>query len=167
MTPTSLLLGPLRGALSVLPSRMSSVEAEVMILAIAGQESGLTCRKQIGGAALGWTQFEIGGVIGVAQHPASRAHFQALVVALGYAPGDSIGLIHADMENDDTLAMGISRLLLWTDPHPLPEFGDAGQAWLLYERCWRPGKPRRAAWDGCYAAAIAAVEANPRQGVPA
>lgn len=66
-------------ALSLLPARMTSPAAEVMLLAIRLQESLLLYRRQIGGPARGLWLFEQGGgVCDVLRHPLSCAH--ALVV---------------------------------------------------------------------------------------
>ena len=59
------------------------------------------------------------------------------------------------------LAAGIARLLLWTDPKPLPKRFEPraeAQAWSYYERVWRPGKPHPETWDDCWRAAVKAVE---------
>jgi hypothetical protein len=39
------------------------------------------------------------------------------------------------------LAAIFARLLLFSDPAPLP--ADMGEAYALYRRTWRPGKPQR------------------------
>ena len=46
---------------------------------------------------------------------------------------------------------------LWTDPAPLPAVGEIQQAWALYLRTWRPGKPHRQTWDALYAQAMEEV----------
>lgn len=139
-------------ALALLPARMTSPEAEVMMIAIGLQESGLVHRRQIGGPARGLLQFETGGVRGVLQHEASRSHALALCAARGVEP--TTAAVYARLEHDDVLAMAVGRLLLWTDPKPLPALGKADEAWALYLRTWRPGKPHRNRWDACYAAAL-------------
>jgi hypothetical protein len=49
------------------------------------------------------------------------------------------------LEFDDVLAAGFARLLLWSDPKPLPR--DMEGAWQSYsERTWRPGKPHFKTW---------------------
>lgn len=139
-------------ALALLPARMTSPEAEVMMIAIGLQESGLVHRRQIGGPARGLLQFETGGVRGVLQHEASRKHALRVCAARGVEP--TTAAVYARLEHDDVLAMAIGRLLLWTDPKPLPELGKVEEAWQLYLRTWRPGKPHRNRWDACYAAAL-------------
>ena len=53
------------------------------------------------------------------------------------------------------LACAAARLLLFTDPRRLPALGDADDAWRLYLRTWRPGRPHRATWPELYAQALA------------
>lgn len=143
-------------ALALLPARMNSPQAEAMLLAIGLQESGLAHRRQVGGPARGFWQFEQGGgVRGVLQHPLSRPHALAVCEVRGIAPVPSA--VYAALEHDDILAAAFARLLLWTDPAPLPAVGDVGKSWDLYLRTWRPGKPHRNRWDGCYASAMDAL----------
>lgn len=140
-------------ALALLPAKMSGDRAELMLLAIGLQESGLIHRRQIGGPARGLLQFERGGgVLGVLTHPASRDHARAVCAARGVEPvSDSV---YETLEHDDVLAMAFGRLLLWTDPAPLPAVGELAAGWDLYLRTWRPGKPHRDRWDGNYAQAM-------------
>lgn len=145
----------IRPALQLLPGRMTSPQAEVMLLAIALQEARLRHRRQIRGPARGLWQFETGGVLGVLRHPSSRAHAAALCDARGVQA--QTAEVYARLEHDDVLAAGIARLLLWTDPQPLPKLGAAQEAWDLYIRTWRPGKPHRHTWDGLYHDAHRAV----------
>lgn len=143
-------------ALALLPARMTSPAAEVMLLAIGLQESGLIHRRQIGGPARGLFQFEQGGgVRGVLLHSLSRQHALAVCEARGVAP--SAAAVYAALEHDDILAAAFARLLLWSDPAPLPEVGEVGASWDLYLRTWRPGKPHRHSWDRIYARAMEEV----------
>ncbi|WP_349573150.1 hypothetical protein [Azotobacter salinestris] len=145
-------------ALALLPARMNSSQAETMLLAIGLQESGLIHRRQIGGPARGPWQFEQGGgVRGVLQHPLSRPHALAVCEARSVKPVPSE--VYAALEHDDILAAAFARLLLWTDPAPIPAVGEVAKSWDLYVRTWRPGKPHRNRWDGCYAQAMDALEA--------
>ena len=143
-------------ALALLPARMTSPQAEALLLAIGLQESGLAHRRQIGGPAHGLWQFEQGGgVRGVLRHPLSRSHALAGCDARDIAPVPSA--VYAALEHDDILAAAFARLLLWTDPAALPAVGEVGKAWDLYLRTWRPGKPHRSRWDACYAQAMDAL----------
>lgn len=145
-------------ALALLPEKMASPAAEILLLSIGLQESALRYRHQIGGPAHGYWMFEQGGVRGVLLHPVSRPHALAICEARGVDP--SAAAAYAALEHDDVLAAAIARLLLWTDPAPLPAVGEVGAAWDLYLRTWRPGKPHRARWDGCYAQAMDALEVS-------
>lgn len=143
-------------ALALLPARMASQQAEALLLAIGLQESNLTQRRQIGGPARGFWQFELGGVRGVLRHPVSRSPALAVCTARHVEPTETA--IYAALEHDDVLAAAFARLLLWTDPAPLPALGEVGKGWELYLRTWRPGKPHRDRWDGCYARAMDALK---------
>jgi len=150
-------------AYALLPPKMRSDRADVMLLAIGLQESRLRYRAQLGGGpARGLWQFERGtrasrgGVWGVYLHAASRDHLRDLCEARGveYAPDP----IYRTLERDDVLAAGVARLLLWTDAKALPELGDWAEAWDLYaRRAWRPGKPHPDTWGGFYAEALGTV----------
>lgn len=143
-------------ALALLPSAMSSPHAQRLLLAIGLQESRFQHRRQIGGPARGFWQFEQrGGVRGVLTHAASRDEARMLCVARDVAP--SSATVYATLETDDVLAAGFARLLLWTDPWPLPLPGDIDGAWALYLRTWRPGKPHPQTWPALYARASAAL----------
>lgn len=144
-------------ALALLPERMDTPAARVMLLSIGLQESRFTHRRQIGGPARGLWQFEQGGgVRGVLTHPASAAHARKICEARGVAP--EAPAVYERLEHDDVLAAAFARLLLWTDPKTLPLIGDADAAWALYLRTWRPGKPHRQTWDVLYGQAVAEVQ---------
>ena len=143
-------------ALALLPARMNSDQAVVKMLAIGLQESRFEHRRQIGGPAVGWWQFEQGGgVRGVLRHSASREHAQAVCRARNVIAIESA--VYAALEHDDVLAAAFARLLLWTDPKPLPAIGDEQSAWELYLRVWRPGKPHRHTWAALYERALEEV----------
>lgn len=140
-------------AMALLPPKMTSDKATVMLLAIGLQESRLTHRKQIGGPAKSFLQFESGGGgKGVMSHSASSAPAQALCQALA-VPFDRSAIFQA-MEFNDVLAFGLGRLLIYTDPKALPEIGDAQSAWDLYQRVWRPGRPHPETWAAFYGIAM-------------
>jgi hypothetical protein len=149
-------------ALALLPARMDTPGARVMLLAIGLQESRFTHRQQIGGPARGFWQFEKGtrasrgGVWGVFLHAASKGHLAPLCKARSVACDPDA--IYPALEYDDVLAAGVARLLLWTDPKALPAIGDADAGWALYLRTWRPGRPHPKTWPALYAQAMAAVE---------
>ena len=149
-------------ALALLPARMDTPGARVMLLAIGLQDSRFTHRQQIGGPARGFWQFEKGtrasrgGVWGVFLHMASKGHLAVLCKARSVACDPDA--IYGALEYDDVLAAGVARLLLWIDPKALPAIGDADAGWALYLRTWRPGRPHPKTWPALYAQAMAAVE---------
>ena len=146
-------------ALLLLPEKMTSPQAELMLLCIGLQESRFVHRRQIKGPARSYWQAEQGGgmVHGVLRHPLTKAHALAVCAARGVPPDDAS--VYAAIEHDDVLAAALARLLLWTDPARLPALGDADAAWDLYLRQWRPGKPHPATWPALYAQALAAITA--------
>lgn len=140
-------------AFELLPQRMDSAQARVMLLAIGWQESAFVHRVQVRGPARGFWQFERGGgVIGVLGHTASALQAQRLCVSRKVEPVSTD--VYRAIAHDDILAAGFARLLLWTDPKPLPKIGDEAGAWSLYERTWRPGKPHPSRWPANYRRAV-------------
>jgi hypothetical protein len=141
-------------ALALLPPRMDSPQARVMLLAIGLQESRFLYRHQLdNGPARGLWQFERGtkasrgGVWGVYLHKDSNSHLERLCASqkVPFLPE----VIWSTLERNDILAAGVARLLLATDPYPLPAVDDAGASWDLYaKRTWRPGKPHPETWPG-------------------
>lgn len=154
----SLLRSAISPALAMLPPKMDTEAARVILLAITLQEAEGINRVQFGdGPAHGlWQMEEGGGVRGVMQHPMSR-DFARTVCASRRLPFDRHAVWSA-LAHDDALAAAFARLLLWTDFHLLPKV-DASDAetWVYYERNWRPGKPRPADWPANHAAARAQV----------
>ncbi len=160
----------IKPAFTLLPARMRSREAVVMLLAIGLQESLFKYRRQMGsGIARGWLQFEkMGGVAGVIKHRSSKSIAAEFCGERGIKQGSSeaafIDAVYNALEHDDVLAMGFGRLLLWTDPKPLPALNDTESAWQLYLRTWRPGAYTRGTaeqkaalrkkWGGYYAQAM-------------
>ncbi|KLJ02833.1 hypothetical protein [Luteimonas sp. FCS-9] len=159
-------------ALALLPTRMDSPAARVMLLAIAGQEADFRHRRQIvnavtlGPAKSLWQGERGGGMVhGVRGHVATQAHAAVLYRARGVEP--TLDAIWNAIEHDDVLAAGLARLLLWSDPRALPAVSDVQGAWDLYLRTWRPGaytrgtpasrQRLRAKWAGYHATAREAL----------
>lgn len=161
-------------ALQLLPARMDTLAARVELVAISGQEADFRhrwqvidpARPEVRGPARGLWQFERGGgVRGVLVHPQCAAAARQLCSARGVVP--EAAAVHAALASDDVLAAGFARLLLWSDPSPLPAVGDVGAAWQLYLRTWRPGAYTEGApaarvrlrgkWTGYYATAREAL----------
>lgn len=150
-------------ALAILPERMDTPAARVLLLAIGLQESRLRHRFQIvqgrpgaKGPARGLLQFERGGgVVGVMSHRATRE--LARMVCMNRGVPFVAHNIWIALEYDDVLAFALGRLLLFTDPRPLPAIGEVEASWDYYIRNWRPGKPHRHTWDELYEQAVAMV----------
>lgn len=141
---------------NLLPSKLDTPESRVMLLAIGLQESRFTHRRQIGGPARGFWQFERGGgVRGVLNHPASKA--MATAVCRELKVGCNAADVYRELDQSDLLSGAFARLLLYTDPAPLPAIGETQEAWALYERTWRPGQPHPEMWPDLYAQAALAV----------
>ena len=135
-------------ASKLLPS-MDSPKARILMLAIGYQESRFEHRRQIGGPARGFWQFESGGgVRGVLTHKASA--YDAAKICHARGVGSSTKEVYERLEHDDSLACCFARLLLWTDHRPLPMIGDVEGSWDYYIRNWQPGKPHRKTWDDMY-----------------
>lgn len=138
----------------------SDERARVMLLAIAGQECGYRHRCQVitGGArgpARGLWQFELGGgVHGVLRHAATKDAAAQACADLLVPPTKQA--VHTAIEHNDMLACVFARLLLWSDPAPMPE--SAATGWSCYLRTWRPGKPHQATWQKHWNAACEAVK---------
>lgn len=131
--------------LALLPAKMDTPEARVMLLTIGMQESRFKHRKQIGGPAHGVYQFEQGGgVRGVLNHRWTKPLVTGILAIRGVKPEECYDCI----VNDDALATVFARLLLYTDPDPLPSLAsDPDESWQVYTDLWRPGKPKRNSWD--------------------
>ena len=107
--------------LALLPKQMSSPAAIVMLLTIGMQESRFIHRRQIGGPARGFYQFEKkGGVAGVLLHhhrtsPLIRDALDRLQYDF------DLDTSYNAIEHNDALATVYARLLLWTLPDTLPQ----------------------------------------------
>lgn len=137
-------------ALTFLPLQMWTMEAEAELLAIGLQESLFKYRKQVGGPAHGFWQFEEhGGVRGVLSHNATRPLILPILETLCYE--ESERECYEAIAHNDILACIFARLLLWSSPKRLSRNEDVG--WALYLDAWRPGKPRRDSWSAYFAQA--------------
>ena len=136
-----------------IPTRPS---AQVLVMTIAGQESRWKDRRQIGGPARGFWQFEGGPYSGTADVFLQTPRQLGTVCAMCEVPYDQETVFEALAWND-TLACAMARLLLWSDPAPLPSVGDKEGAWDYYIRRWKPGAPHRSSWDGLYDQSLSAI----------
>lgn len=141
-------------ALALLPPKMGTPAARIMLLAIGLQESRFEHRRQlignppqpIGPAKSFWQAEQGGGMVhGVRLHAATGAIAAELYRARAVAANDAA--IWNAVEHDDVLAAALARLLLWSDPQRLPGAGEEQGAWALYLRTWRPGAYERGTAD--------------------
>jgi len=145
----------LPAALTLLPSKMNAEGAARLMLAIGLQESNLDHRAQVKGPARGFWQFEAGGgVRGVMTHQATAGLIRDTLKVMSYDPESHFSVHHQNLAHNDILAAVFARLLLWTDPGPLPTEDDVEGSWQYYIDNWRPGKPHRDRWDANFAEAI-------------
>lgn len=149
--------GPVwNAAMRLLPVRMDSREAWATVHTIGMQESRMEHRRQIGGPAHGFFQFELGGVRGVLRHKASQPLIEAVLDSLGYDHFSDTS--YEAIVNNDILAVAYARCLLYTLPDSLPGKVEPDKAWGQYVSAWRPGKPHRSSWDAFYLEAWIAAE---------
>jgi hypothetical protein len=163
MTPGEFLSDIIRPGLANLQrlgGPRSIPAAERFLLAVAMQESALVHRYQVvrgggKGPARGFWQFERGGgTRGVLWHPASKTLAKALCKQQGIVSDNFV--VWQRLETNDLLAAGFARLLVWTDPHPIPTCEI--EAWEAYsKRLWRPGKPHPDTWPRHWSEADRAI----------
>ena len=106
-----------------------------------------------------WQCEQGGGVRGVFRHTASR-YWLSVLCQIRNVPFN-IPAIYAALEVDDVFAAGVARLLLFTDQKRLPAVPNEREAWSLYARVWRPGKPHPSTWPDAHAAAVDALALEP------
>lgn len=161
-TPKRLLdraIVPALNYLSTIAPIQVDAKALILVVAIAGQESDWRARRQIGGPARSYWQFEKGGgVAGLFGFPRARDWLSITCMNLDifYDPTT----VFEAMAWNDTLAATMARLLLWTDPRALPEVGQEQAAWHYYLDNWRPGLPHLETWPGRYKTAMETVTAQ-------
>ena len=160
MTPNLFAEIALAPALRLLPPVMDTPAARAQLLATALQESRLDHRRQVGGPAHGYFQFEKGGgVRGVLTHASTYQQARQICVLLDVdQTGDLENEVYEAVVYNDILACVFARLLLWTLPSSLPARGAAPEGWNQYVAAWRPGKPHRSTWDIYFHSAWEIVE---------
>jgi hypothetical protein len=158
MSPKLFLERAIEPGLALLPGYMVSDASRVALLAIAGVETAWSKRAQIVSEgpppAVSYWQFQKNGLDGVMT--AHGSLLSAACATLDIAPAEAFAAIRYN----DALACVAARLLLWTDPDPMPAIGDATGCWNYYLRGWRPGKPDVTRWTPVYATAVSAVAAK-------
>lgn len=134
--------------LKLLPKKMDTTRARIMLITIGLQESRFEHRTQISGPAHGFWQFEKGGVRGVLNHYSTKDYAKDICSNLLIDKDED--MVYDAIIYNDPLACAMARLLLWTLPNSLPEIGDKDTAWDQYISAWKPGKPHRDTWDDFY-----------------
>lgn len=142
-------------AYSVLPKSMASPAATAMLISIALQESKCAARRQLGGPARGFWQFELGGLEGVRRHPSTQRPLEVALAGLCYPASLPAKDALVAIEHNDALACVFARLLLFTLPTAVRDREEPSEAWVQYLAAWRPGKPHPETWPGNYARAWA------------
>lgn len=139
-------------------------QLQVMLLAVALQESRLEHRVQIGSLgqelpqhARGWWQCERSGCSAVLNN-AQTAWLHKALVAYGLSDPTTTKL-HELVRDVDVIAVWTARALLWAVPQPLPDMRHDQRevAWEQYLLGWNPGKPRKAAWMSNWSTAVVTV----------
>jgi hypothetical protein len=131
-----------------------SLEAEIMLLAIAGQESGCGTRCQAaGGPARSVWQIEPATAAAVlGRWPAGRSALAELLLWPAWTDRDALA---QGLQWSELGAAVIARGILWLEPRPLPALGDLAAAWAYYaEHTWRPGRPCPGTWPDAYGRAL-------------
>ncbi len=134
--------------LSLLPYNLNTPQARAMLAAIGLQKSGFEHRKQIGGPARGFWQFEKSGVAGVLSHPATAKMIADVCKRILIPPYTD--LCYGAIAYHDALACCFARLLLYTYPAPLPAEGDIQEAWNQYQAIWSPDEQRPGTFAGFF-----------------
>jgi hypothetical protein len=137
--------------------------AELLLLAIAGQESEWANVPQGGGGpGRGPWQFEPETCSEVNSNDATVALAEKVCEAATLAPSS----VYANLLLHPDVAVAYARMDLWCDPQALPAVGDEDLAWSAYVRIWRPGAvceggqradDARDRWSDIYAQALAAA----------
>lgn len=142
-------------ALNLLPPVMNSFPAVVQLCATSIQESRIEHRKQIGGPAVSFYQFEKIGIKDVLERPTSRQHAIKACEVFDVAP--TVNDVYAIFQKTegDILASVFARLNYWNERSPLPSLTTPpttreAAAWAYYIKVWRPGKPHLSSWPMAY-----------------
>lgn len=141
--------GPIyKATAALLPQALDSQSAKAMLMAVAMQESRFDARRQLGGPAHGFWQFELGGIRASLNHKVSGPLLCAVLDRLDYDREPQTS--YTAIEHNDVLAFAFARCLLYTLPYPLPLQHEAQEGWDQYVAAWRPGRPRRETWDAFF-----------------
>jgi hypothetical protein len=134
--------------LSSYKASMANENAIGLMYAIGFQESRFLHRRQRGGPARGFWQFEKGGIEAVLGHKATGDIARDTMYNMCMFDTDADYIIQA-IEHNDVLAAVFARLLLFTNPKLIPAFcaENKDELWQYYLETWRPGRPRKENWD--------------------
>lgn len=136
----------------------SPTQAQVLLIAIAGQETAWEARTQLYGPARGFFQAEFGGhVARVFDHASGRMKDICQELVVPFSRSD----VYQTIAWNDVLACAIARIALLLDREPLPQLGEIDEAWAYYLRVWAPGKPDRSRWGTVYPLALNAAGHTP------
>ena len=122
-------------------------ERELLLVAIAIQESKLKDRKQLPfGPALSLWQIEPKTAVDCLKRCMRALElWKELVIA---------GALEYHLIHNDLAACAVAAGILRITPGKLPEVGDENGAWEYYQKAWRPGKPGPERWNGSYTKAL-------------
>lgn len=160
LTPNEFFIKIINPALlklqSVTTSQVATSSAKILLLAIALEESNLQHRQQIKGPARSFWQFERIGIEGVV----SRKTNKEILSKLNYPT--LTNTIYTQLLTNDQLGCILARLLLLSDPNPLPEpkYSEITNAYNYYLKNWRPGKKSPASWKTNWPLAIEVAHVN-------
>lgn len=154
--------GAINEALSLLPPKWDTETARVCHAAIGYQETKYKNRRQLikvngvlkeAGPACGYWQFEKGGAVKGLMQFGGLVTSKAMQVCNVRGVPWRLDDVWLALSQDDVLAAAFARLLMYTDPKPLPTTQQA--AWDFYLATWRPGKPHPEDWPAAWAFAKA------------
>lgn len=126
---------------------LDSHEAQVLLLAIAIQESALAHREQIRGPARSWWQIEPPTANDILSRYSPITPFVREVYPTSRRLNETI-------THNDNVACAIARGILRLQPGMLPAIGSVDAAWDYYIASWRPGRPRKEKWLENYTEAV-------------
>lgn len=137
----------LPAAYSLLPNSYRSEAATRLLLAIGIHESQFVHRQQVGGPAVGFWQFEQGGVMAVLGSKRQGPLAQDAMGTLKFPNLTPYGCQVAVLNNDVAAAV-FARLLLAKLPDPLALSATGG--FDQYARAWKPGRSRQDDWQASW-----------------
>jgi hypothetical protein len=145
--------------LRLLPEKMDTPDARVLIVTIGLRESRFQDRFQVPrGPGRSFWQFEQIAIKHVLSHASTAALAHHVCKNLRIKPATTS--CYSAIAYNDALAGSFARLNLWAYPAPLPRLGQPDEAWSYYVRVWKPGIPRPEAWDNLYGQAVKIVTRN-------